>query len=234
MPISFVCSGCDGKLKAKDESAGKRIKCPRCETIVSVPKPQSRADQDDFLGSLGEAVRQERRGPRAEPEEIEDFDPPPKRRSKTSSPRKPSKKRNSGSSDGSVRKRIFGGLAGVIVFIAIIGNIGRITGVISPPVEWREFRHPNGGALVLMPGTPKVRTEKSHQGQVNVYMCETGGLACSLVSERLPPDSAGAVAANPAAVKLVLIEMKLAATKSSSKCQDHFGKRNRKGWTLRC
>jgi hypothetical protein len=31
------CPGCGGKLRLRPEFAGKRIKCPRCKTAVSVP-----------------------------------------------------------------------------------------------------------------------------------------------------------------------------------------------------
>jgi hypothetical protein len=37
MPIPLTCSGCDVTIKAPDTSAGKRVKCPRCGTILDVP-----------------------------------------------------------------------------------------------------------------------------------------------------------------------------------------------------
>jgi hypothetical protein len=36
MPIAVQCSGCGGKFRATDEAAGKRVKCPKCSTIISV------------------------------------------------------------------------------------------------------------------------------------------------------------------------------------------------------
>lgn len=40
MPISFVCSGCQKKLKAPDQAAGKSLPCPQCKARVVVPAPQ--------------------------------------------------------------------------------------------------------------------------------------------------------------------------------------------------
>lgn len=37
MPIHVICTGCQAKLKAPDTAAGKKTKCPKCQTIVSVP-----------------------------------------------------------------------------------------------------------------------------------------------------------------------------------------------------
>ena len=37
MPIQISCTGCQSKLKAPDTAAGKKIKCPKCQTVVPVP-----------------------------------------------------------------------------------------------------------------------------------------------------------------------------------------------------
>ena len=36
MPISVQCPGCKAKLNAPDSAAGKRVKCPKCQTPVAV------------------------------------------------------------------------------------------------------------------------------------------------------------------------------------------------------
>lgn len=36
MPIVVQCSGCGGKFRAPDEAAGKRLKCPKCATVIHV------------------------------------------------------------------------------------------------------------------------------------------------------------------------------------------------------
>lgn len=38
MPIPVVCSKCSAKLNAPDNAAGKRVKCPRCQTAMVVPE----------------------------------------------------------------------------------------------------------------------------------------------------------------------------------------------------
>jgi serine/threonine protein kinase len=36
-PVSFACSGCGKNLKAKPELIGKRVKCPHCSKVATVP-----------------------------------------------------------------------------------------------------------------------------------------------------------------------------------------------------
>lgn len=38
MTVRFQCA-CGQKLSAKDESAGRKVRCPRCRSVVSVPQP---------------------------------------------------------------------------------------------------------------------------------------------------------------------------------------------------
>src|SRR4051812_2527403 len=40
MPIPFECS-CGKKMSAKEEFAGRRLRCPECQRIVTIPKPGS-------------------------------------------------------------------------------------------------------------------------------------------------------------------------------------------------
>lgn len=40
MAISFVCS-CGKKMAAKDEFAGRRLRCPECQCVVTIPKAGS-------------------------------------------------------------------------------------------------------------------------------------------------------------------------------------------------
>ncbi|WP_020471655.1 hypothetical protein [Zavarzinella formosa] len=39
MPILLKCS-CGRSLRVKDEAVGRRIKCPDCESVLTVPKPE--------------------------------------------------------------------------------------------------------------------------------------------------------------------------------------------------
>jgi LSD1 subclass zinc finger protein len=37
MPIEITCSSCSKRLRVPDNAAGKRVKCPQCQTVLSVP-----------------------------------------------------------------------------------------------------------------------------------------------------------------------------------------------------
>jgi hypothetical protein len=45
MPIDVRCS-CGKAMRVKDEVAGKRIRCPECSAVVSIPRPAGAAKQD--------------------------------------------------------------------------------------------------------------------------------------------------------------------------------------------
>jgi phage FluMu protein Com len=40
VPVEFTCDHCGKRLRVKDESAGKKVKCPGCQNIVQVPKDE--------------------------------------------------------------------------------------------------------------------------------------------------------------------------------------------------
>lgn len=43
MPITLGCPSCGKRFRARDESAGKRVKCPFCQAAVNVPTPEQAA-----------------------------------------------------------------------------------------------------------------------------------------------------------------------------------------------
>src|SRR3954447_22277098 len=49
MAISFTCA-CGKALKARDEHAGKKTKCPQCGAILAIPSPDLLPDFDDGSG----------------------------------------------------------------------------------------------------------------------------------------------------------------------------------------
>lgn len=57
MPISISCTNCNSKYKLRDSLAGKRIACPKCQAVISVPATQSIAkpapNVNDNLDSWG-------------------------------------------------------------------------------------------------------------------------------------------------------------------------------------
>ena len=47
MPIEFACDHCGKRLRGKDESAGKKLKCPGCQTVIQVPKDKWHLKDED-------------------------------------------------------------------------------------------------------------------------------------------------------------------------------------------
>lgn len=72
MPIAVACS-CGVKLKAPDAAAGKRVKCPKCGSPVSVPVPAPASDfemVDDDPPPVAAPAKKK-------PKLVDDDDPPP-------------------------------------------------------------------------------------------------------------------------------------------------------------
>lgn len=216
MPIPFECTGCGKKLKVKDDAAGKRIKCPDCQAVLTVPKPE--VDEDDFLGGLDEAVKQEKKRPRAEPveddEDAEDYESAPRASSSKRRTKKTSTKSKSSSGSGAaatVFKAIGGGLFGLLVLLGIIGKVaklGRIGGF-GQTVSWQKFNHPKGGGSIDMPGTATLDVKQSTDPNAPVYTVTSRRFACSFTSALLPP-MAGAAVADRTAAQMVFNEIKRA------------------------
>ena len=36
----ITCDGCNSKIRVPDSAAGKRVKCPKCATLIKVPQPE--------------------------------------------------------------------------------------------------------------------------------------------------------------------------------------------------
>ena len=225
MAISLECTGCSKKLKVKDEAAGKRIKCPECQAVLTVPKPESAGDEDDFLGGLNEAVKQEKRRPRLEPDEddedSEDYDDAPsssapRRRSKPAAS-KTKKRTSSGSGGGGgVLKAIGGGLVALLVILGIVGKVAQVArngGFLNSSAKWTQFTHPTGGASIEMPGTPKLDIKQSGAANGQVYSVDNGRYACSFASVPFPPGTPD-ISSNAVATRIVFDEVKRTFTAS--------------------
>jgi predicted Zn finger-like uncharacterized protein len=46
MPLDVKCPGCSAAFKVKDEHAGKKMKCPKCAKIVSIPQKEEEVIED--------------------------------------------------------------------------------------------------------------------------------------------------------------------------------------------
>jgi predicted Zn finger-like uncharacterized protein len=40
MPITVACSSCNTKLRVRDELAGRKVKCPKCDSVIEVSSDQ--------------------------------------------------------------------------------------------------------------------------------------------------------------------------------------------------
>jgi hypothetical protein len=111
MGIQVSCDRCGAILKAKDEHAGKRIRCPKCKETVSVPKINT--NDDDLM--FDELLDGERTGRELDDDE---FPVPPISRTRKPAPKRKSR---SGSVSGKKVAALSGGLggAGVVVFIVV-------------------------------------------------------------------------------------------------------------------
>lgn len=54
MPISLTCD-CGRALRLKDELAGRKIRCPSCNVSLTVPKPETSAEDEALDILLGDA-----------------------------------------------------------------------------------------------------------------------------------------------------------------------------------
>ena len=52
MPIEFVCSNaeCRKTLEVADDLAGKKVRCPKCRTVMVVPRADPGSDASDSTG----------------------------------------------------------------------------------------------------------------------------------------------------------------------------------------
>jgi uncharacterized protein YxjI len=90
MPIRIICPSCASRLNAPEAFAGRKIKCPTCQTVVSVPKAEEPAsapadavvveelEELDALEPPPPRSRgEEKKAPRARPKEDEDEEEKP-------------------------------------------------------------------------------------------------------------------------------------------------------------
>jgi len=74
MPIELTCSNCNKRLRVPDKAAGRRVRCPNCEHVVSVP-----ADEGGSSPNAAQpADDNETSGWSLQTEESEQYGPVPK------------------------------------------------------------------------------------------------------------------------------------------------------------
>jgi transposase len=111
MPISVTCLYCGRTLKAKDEHAGQKAKCPGCDNVIMVPKPKVEP-------VMAEAVEVEPADAADDREpDYQDDRPRPKKRRPPGKRERPSK-----GSDHSISPSVVGGL--LMMLIAVVWFVG--------------------------------------------------------------------------------------------------------------
>lgn len=67
MTIRFECQFCGKTLKADDSKAGKKVKCPACEGLLTIPEPQSEVQNEPEVYDAEDAT--------SEDDGVEDWEP---------------------------------------------------------------------------------------------------------------------------------------------------------------
>src|SRR5580700_7152378 len=103
MSLTVTCPDCDKTLRVKDEFAGKKLRCPGCSTVISIPVKSDESDDDDFPGRADRS-KQKRRPADDDFDDDDDDLPVPKARPKP----KPVKKKSRRASGGTNWKLVGG------------------------------------------------------------------------------------------------------------------------------
>ena len=215
MSLTARCHDCGKSIKAKDEFAGKKVRCPNCSSIIAIPAKPDVADDDDFpIGDLAPTKPKRR----ADDDDLGELDDAPvaKRRvskpvKKKSTQEKSTQKKSTGTA-WKLSPRIIGWSSVAVVVIVIIASIGPIQRAMtrqmfSQRLVWKNFRHPSGLAQVEMPGLPKFDEKQSLDG-AQMYSCQTPNFQVSLTTVMLPKEAQIALETIPGTSELIFSEMK--------------------------
>lgn len=203
MSVIVRCPDCENKLKVKDASPGKKIRCPACSTVFSAP---AKANDDDFQDDMPVGRRKSR--------STDDFDDDdnelyaPKARGKKPVKKKSARRGKSASSKGAVYGLLGGGVAVVVIVVGIVAMVAsfqaRKGGFNQAAIadHWKTFRHPMGVAQIDMPGDPRFNASQSVNG-TQTYSLTLRKFQMSLTAIQLPAGTTS----NPATVDLIFNEL---------------------------
>lgn len=140
MPLRVSCPGCQAPMKVPDEARGRKVRCPKCQVVFSVPAaepsaappPVAAAPPDDPVSDLGEPAVPRPGGDRVTKS------PPPRRSADEDAPRKATRRPRDdydedGEDDdrpprrGAARRKSRAGLyiaLGVGLFFLLCGGVG--------------------------------------------------------------------------------------------------------------
>jgi hypothetical protein len=86
MPIEVKCPGCNVGFRVKDEHAGKKMKCPRCAKIVSIPE---KAADDEVIEEVDVVEEEAEEAPAQLFDFDESADPGPQKKRAVQEPARP-------------------------------------------------------------------------------------------------------------------------------------------------
>jgi TM2 domain-containing membrane protein YozV len=123
MPIAITCPSCGAKANAPDSAAGKKVKCPKCQGVVAVPKPQ-RNELDELdeepvappkpAAKGGALVPKKGKPPLDEEEEGFEDEPPPEDEEDFDEEEAPSKKGKGGKAPGAPPNKTTLGIVAIL------------------------------------------------------------------------------------------------------------------------
>ncbi len=158
MAIGITCPECDRRLNAPATAAGKKIRCPSCEAVFLCQPVDEPAAEDE------RKLMRRREEPEEPSEASDEGEERPRRRRRRS-----------------IKKRSSAGLwsgvavaAGLFVLLMVGGAAVLIALALRrpsiPEADWITFATPDGGCLVLMPGTPVLDNTALKNAPGNKYL----------------------------------------------------------------
>lgn len=163
MSIAVVCPECSAKLNAPDSAAGKRVKCPKCQTGITVPAAV--AEEAAFEEVVDEPAPQPKPRPKARAiaDNDDDVEKPRKRRVEPevedddADDDRPRKKRKRAADEDASGSRMTRNIIGGVVLLILLGVAGWVyyDKYGKPPREIIVERTPEAEAPAVFMPPPK-------------------------------------------------------------------------------
>lgn len=211
----MTCPDCAKTIKVKDDAAGKKVRCPACSTVISIPT----AAEDEFDDDIEPLSASRKKRRIVDDEDFDDGDLPISTRGKGSTKRKRPVRGKSNGPNWLLIGAIAGGglaflmlvLVGAVVAVSMATHQAGQRGIpaihpMAPQVAWMTFRHPLGYAQVDMPGMPTLNVGQSKNG-TQTYSLFHSDFQMSLTALPMNGSLPSGISANPALVDLMFGEM---------------------------
>lgn len=170
MPISFACPECDHAIKAPDELAGRRVKCPSCKAAVSVPAraaakratPPPAEDEESRPAPSKQAARREPPRRPAPPPDADDPDDRPRRKpprdDEDDADDGPRRKPVRDDEEARPRRKAKSGNKGLVIGLCISGGVLVVGGVVLAIILLSGGSDSKKGGGGAAPADPAVKT----------------------------------------------------------------------------